>query len=173
MPVSADSLLPISWRKEDLSRAYVFALGVAAGVAWEIPSRDVNACDARFYARDDDDEDGPQLAVQLKCTESGLRRSRKHPGSWRFSLEADDYNRLRRERAHPPRILVVVKCPPAPAHWLSTASPTEIVMYAQAWWVSLKGEPGLPDGQASVTVTLPEHQRFDVSALVANMRSCP
>ncbi|MDQ6807409.1 MAG: hypothetical protein M3065_21210 [Actinomycetota bacterium] len=52
-------------------------------------------------------------------------------------------------------------------------SPTELVLSAEAWWVGLQGQPALADGQQSITVSIPHAQRFDTSALVANMRSCP
>jgi len=173
VPVSAESALPITWRKEDFSLAYVFALGVAAGVAWTVRSRDINSCDALFFARDDEHEDGPQLSVQLKCTESGLNTSKAHSGQWRFVLPSQNYDHLRKARTHPPRILVVVKCPPVPAHWISTAAATELVMFAEAWWVRLVGADPLADGQKSTTISIPQAQRFDTAALLANMCSCP
>lgn len=172
MPVPHDSLLPTTWRQEDFSCAYVFALAAAAGVAWDIPRRDVNSCDVRFYARDSTDEDAPQLNVQLKSTFDGLTESTQHPGDWRFQLKALNHRELRVARTHPPRILVVVRCPADFADWV-TASPTELLIKGEAWWTSLKGDPPLPDGQASKVVSLPRARRFDTSALVANMCSCP
>ncbi len=79
MPVSADSLLPPTWRQEDFSYVYALAIAAAAGVAWDVPRRDVNSCDVRFYARDDGLEDGPQLFAQLKCTSNGLTTSGDYP----------------------------------------------------------------------------------------------
>lgn len=172
MPVSDDSLLPKTWRQEDFSCAYVLALAAAAGVAWDIPRRDVNSCDVRFYARDNADEDAPQLNVQLKCTFNGLRESNEQPDDWRFQLKAINHRELSVVRTHPPRILVVVRCPDDFADWVAV-SPTELLIKAEAWWVSLRGEAVLPDGQSSKVVSIPRAQRFDVSALVANMRSCP
>jgi hypothetical protein len=172
MPVSAESLLPPTWRQEDFSYAYVLALAAAAGVAWDIPRRDVNSCDVRFYARDDNLEDGPQLFAQLKCTADGLGTSGAYPGDWRFSLKASNYRQLRVARTHPPRILVVVKCPDDCADWVAV-SPQELLIRAEAWWVSLQAEDELPADQDSKTVSIPMDQRFDTTSLLANMRSCP
>jgi hypothetical protein len=172
MPVSADSLLPPTWRQEDFSVAYALAIASAAGVSWDIPRRDVNSCDVRFYARDDEFEDGPQLFAQLKCTADALMTSSDHPGAWRFQLKASNYTQLTVARTHPPRILVVVRCPGDFADWV-TVSPQELLIRAESWWVSLKGEPALPVGQESKTVSIPQYQNFDTTALLANMRSCP
>lgn len=171
MSVAPEALLPLAWRKEDFSRAYAIALASAAGVAWDIPARDINAADLRYYARDTPTASEPQLAVQLKCTEAGLRTAASHPGAWRFSVDVATYDALRHSRAFPPRLLVVVKCPAHPTHWLSHADPTHLQLYGLAWWVSLRGAGELPAGQDSVTVSVPMAQRFDAAAVLENMRS--
>jgi hypothetical protein len=172
MPVSKESLLPPTWRQEDLSLVYATAIATAAGVSWDIPRRDVNSCDVRFYARDDEAEDGPQLFVQLKCTADGLRETQGDPSSWRFSLKESNYRQLSVPRTHPPRILVVVKCPQDFAQWVEV-SPEELLVRSQAWWVSLRGAPAFPADQDSTTISIPKSQVFDASALTANMCSCP
>lgn len=172
MPVSDASLLPLEWRKEDFSLAYTTAIAVSAGVAWTEPRRDINSCDIVFEARDDAETDAPAVRVQLKCTEDGLSTSGEHPDAWRFVLKAKNYSELRLAPTHPPRILVVVRCPAEPADWV-TLSPGELVLSAEAWWVSLRDRPALPAQQQTVTVSIPKAQRFDTSALVANMCSCP
>lgn len=172
MPVSTDSLLPPTWRQEDLSYVYATAIAAAAGVAWDIPRRDMNSGDVRFYARDDQVEDGPQLLAQLKCTADGLTEITADPDVWRFGLKESNYRQLRVEKTHPPRILVVVRCPADFADWVSV-SPQELLVRAEAWWVSLKGSPELPEGQQSTTVSIPKSQVFDASSLLENMCSCP
>lgn len=172
MPVSADSLLPPTWRQEDFSIAYACAVAAACGVAWDIPRRDMNSCDVRFYARDDEHDDGPQLNAQLKCTASGLTTSQEHPGTWRFQLKASNFNHLRKTPTHPPRILVVVRCPINVDDWVRI-SDEELLMSAEAWWVNLSGQDALSQDQETVTVSIPTAQRFDPAALSANMCSCP
>jgi len=172
MPVSADSLLPPTWRQEDFSYVYAAAIAAAAGVSWDIPRRDVNSCDVRFYARDDAAEDGPQLFAQLKCTMGGLTTTQDSPADWRFSLKESNYRQLRIEKTHPPRILVVVRCPENFDDWVVVSS-EDLLIKAEAWWVSLKGSAEMPDGQDSISVSIPKAQTFDVSALIANMCSCP
>jgi hypothetical protein len=172
MPVSTESLLPPTWRQEDFSYVYATAIAAAAGVSWDIPRRDVNSCDVRFYARDDEHEDGPQLFAQLKCTVSGLTSIAAEPDVWRFSLKESNYRQLRIAKTHPPRVLIVVKCPADLSDWVDVTA-QQLIVRAEAWWVSLNGEPELPSGQQSTTVSIPRGQVFDVSALLANMRSCP
>lgn len=172
MSIPEKALLPSTWRKEDFSYAYAFAIAAASGVAWDIPRRDVNSCDVRFYGRDSEATDAPQLFAQLKCTADGLRTNQKHQDHWRFSLEASDYKHLRVVKTHPPRILVVVRCPNDTAEWVKV-SPLELLLRAEAWWVDLAGEDELPDGQDSITVSIPQSKRFDPTALLTNMRSCP
>ncbi|MDQ3669126.1 MAG: DUF4365 domain-containing protein [Actinomycetota bacterium] len=172
MPVSDAALLPLAWRKEDFSLAYVMAIAVSAGVTWTELRRDINSCDVLFEGRDDDQTDGPAVRVQLKCTESGLTTSPAHPEAWRFVLKGKNYRELRIVPAHPPRLLVVVRCPGDPGDWVRL-SPTELVLSAEAWWVDLQGEPALANGEQSITVSIPQAQRFDTSALLANMCSCP
>lgn len=172
MPVSDAALLPLEWRKEDFSLAYTTAIAASAGVTWTQPRRDINSCDVRFEARDDDETDAPAVSVQLKCTEDGLSTAAEHPESWRFVLKAKNYRELRLAPAHPPRLLLVVRCPAAPDDWVRL-TPTELVVRAEAWWASLSGQAALTEGQQSITVSIPRSQRFDTSALIASMRSCP
>jgi hypothetical protein len=171
-PPLADGALPTAWLKEDLSLAYVHALAMSVGVTVDIPLRDINGCDVLFRAQDTRQADGTQLSVQLKCTVDRLNRV-GGGSELSFPLDQKDYRHLIKTPAHPPRLLVVVEAPDnSPRRW-AKVSPRELLVLASAWYVSLAGEPDIPDAQASKTVRLPAHQRFTPAALLANMRSCP
>jgi hypothetical protein len=122
VPVSEAALLPLEWRKEDFSVAYANAIAVSAGVTWTELRRDINSRDIKFEALDDAETDAPALHVQLKCTEAALSTSTEHPNAWRFVLKAKNYDDLRIARTHPPRILVVVRCPANPTDWVTVAT---------------------------------------------------
>lgn len=164
--------LPDSWCKEEFSVAYVHAVATAIGVSCETPHRDMNGVDAIFRARDDGDTDGAQLAMQLKCTTKRLR-SVNGEAELSFPLGRKDYDHLRMVRAHPPRLLVVVKVPdPPPSSWVEVSA-EQLLLRASAWYATLWGEPALPDGQDTKSIRIPATNRFTPEALSANMRSCP
>ncbi|WP_155449362.1 DUF4365 domain-containing protein [Allochromatium palmeri] len=72
-----------------------------------------------------------------------------------------------REPTQTPRVLVVLALPQDETEWL-TITDAELVLRRCAYWVSLANAPER-DNRESVTVSLPEHQRFDVAALRALM----
>ena len=152
--------------------AYAYAVAVAIGVTVEAPKRDINGWDLHFRARDTENADGEQLAVQLKCTVNRLNRV-AGGSELSLSIPAFNYDQLRQPKAHPPRLLVVVEAPTHSAmHWIGLSN-EELLIKASAWYMSLAGEPALPNGQDSKTVRIPVHQRSTPATLAANMRSCP
>jgi hypothetical protein len=171
-PPLAEGHLPESWSKEDLSVAYAHAIATAIGVSCETPKRDINGCDALFRARDTETADAAQLSVQLKCTLNGLTRV-EDGNELAFRLDRSDYDHLRKMPAHPPRLLVVVEVPhPSPDRWVEVFD-EKLLVNACAWYLTLQGDAPLENGQATTTVRIPMTQRFDPTALHANMCSCP
>ncbi|WP_320671554.1 DUF4365 domain-containing protein [Patulibacter defluvii] len=170
MPVPIGPRLPESWSKEALSRAYVASLAAAAGVSFVIPP-DLNSIDVLLTEQDDGFGPPGQLSLQLKCTSGPLKESPDEPGMWRFKLKAKNYADLCRTPTFPRRLLVVVACPVNMDDWVIHAFPHALVMQTQAWWVCLEGLPPLPEGQKHKTISIPQNQRFDTSAVVANIRS--
>lgn len=168
----ADGCLPESWCKEELSIAYAHAVATAIGVTCESPKRDINGWDVLFRARDTEMRDGAQLAVQLKCTVARLTRV-AGGRELSFPLDRDDYDNLRRQPTHPPRLLVVVEVPHSMASRCVDVSSQQLLLRASAWYATLAGEPPLADGQGSRAVRIPITQRFNPRSLHANMRSCP
>jgi hypothetical protein len=168
----AEGHLPESWSKEDLSVAYSHAMATAIGVSCETPKRDINGCDALFRGRDTATADAAQLSVQLKCTVDGLAPV-NGGAELAFRLGRDDYEALRRTPTHPPRLLVVVEVPnPCPTHWVEVLD-EKLLMHARAWYATLKGNAPLAEGQQTTTVRIPVAQRFNPTALRANMCSYP
>ena len=161
-----------AWCKEDFSVTYAMAVGTAIGVTCEQLKRDINGWDILYRGLDTDTVDGPQLAVQLKCTLNRLSRINEGQ-SLSFPLDVDGYNHLRKAPTHPPRLLVVVELREEnQTRWVEPRRES-IRLHASAWFVSLAGQGPLPPGQKTTSVHIPMTQRFDPAALSANMRSCP
>ncbi len=171
-PGLAVGAMPTEWCKDDLSVAYARAVGTAIGVTCADPKRDINGWDVLYRALDTATADAAQLAVQLKCTASRLRRV-EGGTALSFPLHAKGYDDLRKTPTHPPRMLVVVEVPAhSPTRWIEVR-PDKLLLMASAWYTSLRGEPPLPAGQQTVSVRIPITQRFNPRALGENMRSCP
>lgn len=102
--------------------------------------------------------------MQLKCTEAMSNRN----GYFSFPLPIKNYNDLRGDDLHVPRILVVVFVPDTLESWLEQ-SEEQLLMKHCAYWVSLRDAPGTTN-KTSVTVHLPRVQQFTVESLRSMMR---
>jgi hypothetical protein len=158
--MSQDNLLASTDREEALSRAYLQA--VAAGAGYAVASLDFDRdgidCEIKAGGRM-----RPALGVQLKAT---VNLGEAVDGCYRYPLKRRNYDLLRAP-TQTPRLLVVLALPTDEAEWL-TVSDAELVMRRCAYWASLADAPD-SDNRASVTVALPERNRFDVDALRALM----
>jgi hypothetical protein len=152
----SDALLTIQDRQEALSWAYANVIAAGAGYTTYKPDFDRDSVDIGFNAAG---AARPNLHVQLKATIN----LRKEGNVFRFSLKKKNYDDLR-VPTQVPRILVVLALPKAETSWLNV-SVSRLIMRRSAYWVSLKGQAELPEGQASVTITIPMANTFDVSAL--------
>lgn len=150
--------------KDDYSRAVVRAIAAAAGVAASVPERDQDSIDLNLVAPDTHDAGGPQLDVQLKCSQN------IDPSSDRFSFElpVKNYNDLRRLPVYVPRVLVLVHVPADRQEWIA-CGPEQMVLKRCAYWTSLAGEPETPN-TSTVAVTVPTEQVFGVEALLSNLK---
>ena len=158
--MTQDQLLAPTDREEALSRAYLQA--VAAGAGYVVASLDFDRdgidCEIKAGGRM-----RPSLGIQLKAT---IHLGDVQEGHYRYPLKRRNYDLLR-EPTQTPRVLVVLALPTDEAEWL-TVTEAELVLRRCAYWVSLADAPE-SENQTSVTVSLPELQRFDVSALRALM----
>jgi hypothetical protein len=153
----SDALLSTQDQQEALSRTYASAIAARAGYTIYPPADfDRDSIDLGFNAGG---KMRPNLHAQLKAT-INLRKS----GAFlKFSLKKKNYDDLRVE-TQVPRILVVLALPKNEATWLDV-SVTRLIMRRCAYWMSLRGQPDLNEGQQSVTVSLPDKNRFDVDGL--------
>jgi hypothetical protein len=153
-------LVSVSIKVSALSRAYLQA--VAAGAGYVVASLDFDrdGIDCEIKAGG---QMRPSLGIQLKAT---INLGEVRNGHYSYSLKCRNYDLLR-EPTQTPRVLVVLALPQDEAEWL-TVTDAELVLRRCAYWVSLANKPER-DNRESVTVSLPEHQRFDVAALRALM----
>lgn len=158
--MTQDRLFSNNDREEALSRAYVQAVAAGAGyvVATMDFDRDGIDCEIKAGGRM-----RPSLGIQLKAT---IGLGEVVNGSYHYPLRRLNYDLLR-EPTQTPRLLVVLTLPGDEDEWLNI-SEAELVMRRCAYWVSLAEAPE-SDNKTSVTVHLPEHNRFDVEGLVALM----
>lgn len=158
--MTSDNLLTATDREEALSRAYLQA--VAAGAGYVVANLDFDRdgidCEIKAGGRM-----RPSLGIQLKAT---INLGAVQNGYYSYPLKRRNYDLLR-EPTQTPRVLVVLALPQNETEWL-TVTDAELILRRCAYWVSLANAPETPN-QASVTVSLPEHQHFDVAALRALM----
>jgi hypothetical protein len=155
-----DNLLTSTDQEEALSRVYVAAVAAGAGYLTSQPQPDRDGVDMQVCAGG---AMRPCLDIQLKATINlGLPAS----GAFRFPLKRRNYDLLRAPTMVP-RILVVLQLPSDQSEWLSIG-PESLILRRCAYWASLAGQAET-ENTASVTVAIPDEQRFDVRSLVGLM----
>lgn len=150
-------------QKEQFSLAYVHAVAAVAGFnvgRWEV---DDDSADIQIKARGlVGGVRSPQLELQLKCTQN---LEGQDADNWRFVLNKKNYDDLRETDLHVPKLLVVLEVPPDTGDWMSHSA-QEMALRRCAFWRCLYGEPPLPGGQQSKTVTLPRNNVFNPDGLI-------
>ena len=144
-------------RKEGLSLVYVKALATRAGFLTSAPWPDRDSIDLRIQGGG---PLRPALDLQLKAT---VDLGEPQAGFLPFRLNIKNYNDLR-VATQSPRLLVVLELPKDESRWM-TVTAEELVLRRRAYWLSLQRGHGEVDGQQTVTVRIPEHNVFDVTAL--------
>ena len=150
-----DAILTPEDRKEGLSRGYVQVVAAAAGYTLAEQNFDRDGVDLQVRAGG---ALRPSLDLQLKAT----ARLARVGTDWRFDLPKRNYDLLR-ERTLVPRILVVLNLPAEEGDWLSI-SEEELVLRRCAYWADITDAPE-SDNERTVTISIPEHNRFDADAL--------
>ena len=152
-----------SAQKEQFSLAYVHAVATVAGFDLGRFNVDDDSVDVVLKASDRlGDLDGLHLSLQLKCTQNLAGNA----DNWSFRLKRKNYEDLRRVSTHLQTLLVVLHVPVEVDEWLQWG-PDEMTLKRRAYWVSIRGRPTLPPGQASATVQIPRRNVFDVAGLRA------
>ena len=145
--------------ESELSYAYLHAVASRAAISCHVAGRheDNNGVDARLRAHVRSAAPGDLMEVdfdvQLKAT---IAQPKESGGAYKYSLRgARRYNDLREAGLTTPRILIVLFLPKDAQEWL-THTPEQLVLRRCAYWVSLRGAPGITTD--SVIVKLPKTQ---------------
>jgi hypothetical protein len=148
-------------RKAELSYAYLHAVAAAAGFACRDTHRHLDGCgvDAQIDVSEQLDPNASltdfSLHVQLKATSATLPIV---GGKLSFSLDVDQYNRLRRKTVSIPKLIVLMTLPETNESWLNVSA-NELVARHCARWTCIYGAPDSPNA-TKVTV------RFDVNRVL-------
>ncbi|MFD0389906.1 DUF4365 domain-containing protein [Tistrella bauzanensis] len=149
-------------QEEALSRAYVAAVAAGAGYTTATMDLDRDGVDIQIRAGG---SMRPSLDIQLKAT---INLGAAHEGIFRFPLKRRNYDLLR-DVAMVPRILVLLDLPRDKAEWL-TVAPEQLMIRRCAYWANFARSPAT-DNQDTISVSVKQSDRFDVSGLVALMNS--
>jgi hypothetical protein len=155
----SDSVLGMTDRQEALSRAYAQAVAAGAGYSTAVPDFDRDSVDLTIAAAG---EARPRIDLQLKATKNLVLNN----GEYVFSLSIKNYNDLR-AKTQTPRLLVVLDMPDDGAKWISITE-RRLLLRRCAYWLSLRGFAE-SDNATSVSVKIPQANRFDVKSLKALM----
>ena len=126
----------ITNQKEQFSIAYVHAVASGAGFKLSRCDVDDDSIDVQITAdrKFGTSRSAPQVGLQAKCTDTddGVGDAIS------YFLKLKNYDDLRDERVHVPRILVVLCVPKDVSQWLSQ-TPDQMVVRRCAYWVSIRG----------------------------------
>jgi len=153
--------MTLDQQKEQFSRAWVHAVAAAAGYRIygahpDIDSDDIGFSDTRLRMR-------PRLEAQLKCSQN----VGSDGDQIAFPLPIKNYCELIGDDFQVPRILILLRVPPALDNWLEPR-PEEMILKHTAWWMSLRTLPP-SDNLTSVTVHIPRSQVFTPTELARLM----
>ncbi len=147
--------------KEQFSYSLVGAIASIAKFATYKPSVDDDSIDIGFSLKGGCGTiRSPRLEAQLKCTSKDIRKK----DSLRFSLIKKNYDELRIENVHIPRILIVVLVPENLQECIQHAEEEAFILKRCGYWMSLRGFPESKN-QNSVTINIPRMNVFSVDSL--------
>lgn len=170
MPLNSDGAY-ISLRQEEISYAYLNAIGAAAGYSVEIRKRmvDNSGIDISIEAPGAvEDCMAPSIDAQVKCTYQDCIRN----GSISHSLKARNYNRLAHPNPQKPCILIVVLVDKEVLRWTRHGKKLDrisTIVKASAYWISIKGLPEIKEGTEK-TIKIPVSNRLTPMSLIDLMR---
>jgi hypothetical protein len=150
-------------QKEQFSLAYVHAVAAVAGFnvgRWEV---DDDSADMEIKAKGlIGAVRSPHIELQLKCTQN---LEVYDDANWKFNLKKKNYDDLRATDLHVPKLLVVLQVPVDTDEWVSHTV-YEMSLRRCAFWRCLYGQPALPEGQLSKTVTVSRDNVFNPDGLI-------
>ena len=152
------------WQAE-FSCAWIKAIAAAAGVTCAIAYEDVDGIDVQFGG---DDPHGRVRWAKLEAQVKSWTAPVEGDGYLKYRLKLRNYESLRLENTHIPRILVVVVMPASREDWLSMTD-DGAVLRRSAYWTSLAGMPPV-EYHDKVPIKVPKDRRFSAEALLEMMR---
>lgn len=159
-----EGLVDESSAKEQFSYAYAHAISSIARFSTYKPFPDDDSIDIGFAAAGGKGTyRSPWLEAQLKCTSQEIL----FKDDLRFPLKMKNYNDLREEKVHVPRILIVVIAPKKLDDFLLQSEESLILKHC-AYWHSLRGYEE-KNNSSKVTVTLSRKNIFSVETLISLM----
>lgn len=151
---------------EDLSRAYVQAVGAKAGLIVTLQRSHDYGVDGTFHdvqvIGGRRCESGFALDFQLKASKNWTATDQEVV----YSLEVKNYNDLVRRHARfraTPSLLVLLCLPENPDEWLQI-SERELLLRKCCYWERLKGDPS--QNKERITVRIPRKQRLTPDVLM-------
>jgi hypothetical protein len=152
-----DSLLAPTDIQDALLNVYADAIAAGAGYVTARQNFDRDGVDIQFRAGG---SMLPSMDAQLKATINLGQPDQD--GVFKFPLKKRNYDYLILQTTVP-RILIVYDMPTDQQHWMTTTNQAMILKRC-AYWTSLRGLDAT-ENKESVTVSIPEVNRFDVEAL--------
>jgi hypothetical protein len=151
-----------SHQKEQFSLAFVHAVASVAGFEIRKSTIDLDSVDIEIVGtrKAGTVRRAPHLEIQAKCTKIDAALG---DAELPFPLKIKNYEDLRDQYVHVPRILVVVIVPENIQDWLHE-TPEQIALRKCALWFSLRGMPEA-ENETKKTIYLPRSQRFTIEAL--------
>lgn len=156
MSMAEDALLASTDVEEAFSEAYVYAIAAAARFVVAKGNFDRDGVDVTISAGGDL---RPKIDVQLKAT---INLTQGDEGFFRYKCPRRNYDLLR-VATQTPRILVVLDLPKSEEEWMSITT-EELILRRSAYWTCLAGSAET-DNATSITIDLPQKNRFDVDGL--------
>jgi hypothetical protein len=147
--------------KEQFSHSFVGAIASIAKFATYKPSVDDDSIDIGFSLKGGSGTIcSPRLEAQLKCTSADVRKNE----CLHFPLIKKNYDELRIENVHIPRILIVVLVPDNVQECVQHDEEEALILKRCGYWISLRGFPESKN-QNSVTINIPRENIFSVDSL--------
>jgi hypothetical protein len=147
--------------KEQYSHSFVRAIASVAKFATYNPTVDDDSIDIGFCRKGGSGTiRSPRLEAQLKCTSADILKD----DYLHFSLIKKNYDDLRIENVHVPRILIVVLVPGVILDCIEHTKEDAVVLRKCGYWISLKGMPETKN-HSSVTIKIPRVNMFTVDSL--------
>jgi hypothetical protein len=142
-----------TWRKEQLSVAYLHAVATAAGFTISQFKVDKDGVDATLRSK------GIMVDIQLKCTST----PKVIKAGFSFPLDTKTYDKLRSRERSAAGYLVLVVVPADAQDWIEH-QPKHVLLACHAYWAQIQDRNDVAKGKTK-SIHLPTTQALDGDAL--------